>query len=350
MKIRIIAPAILAAVTMPVMAQTNVTIYGIVDAGLVRESGGANNDTKISSGVASVSRIGFRGNEDLGGGMAALFVLETGYKTDTGEVDTAGTIFNRQAFVGLKSSAGTVTLGRQYTPYYSTVSGYADLFAAGLAGSAKNMLPTSGSNMRTSNTVKYLSPKLPASGANWPTARASRPTALPLAARSAARLTYEVGQTGRASGLQQPQQRITATTGGRRQPRHRHQYPAGRQLRFRHVQGIRRLWHQQGLQQRSAGQQQQPVRRRPPHRIDRQPRHAARRGRAVGRGTILASVIDKNDKTAFDQDATATGGRLYLCPVEADDFIHVRTARSRITRGAGYTVGNGTEAARVTGV
>ena len=56
-------------------AQSNVAIYGIVDMALVRESGGTADTTKLTSGVAAGSRIGFKGSEDLGGGMAAIFLL-----------------------------------------------------------------------------------------------------------------------------------------------------------------------------------------------------------------------------------------------------------------------------------
>ena len=159
MKKTLTAIAILGAFSGFAQAQSSVTIYGIVDAGIVRESGGVNGSaTNISSGVGSASRIGFRGTEDLGNGVSALFLLETGYRLDTGASDVAGSIFNRQAYVGLKGAAGTLTLGRQYTPYYNAVSQVADPFNAGYAGSAKNLLPTAGVNTRTSNAVVYASP------------------------------------------------------------------------------------------------------------------------------------------------------------------------------------------------
>ena len=75
-----------------------------------RQRGGVASNNKITSGAASASRIGFKGSEDLGGGMAAIFTLESGVKIDTGELDATNTLFNRQAFVGLKTTAGTVTL------------------------------------------------------------------------------------------------------------------------------------------------------------------------------------------------------------------------------------------------
>lgn len=158
MKKTLISLAVLAAATTGVAhAQSSVTIYGTVDASFVNERGGVNgNVSKISSGNASASRLGFKGTEDLGSGLSALFVLESGFSIDTGAQDVSGTLFNRQSYVGLSSrEAGTVTLGRQYTPWYNTLSKVADPFAVGYAGSAKNLFPA---NTRTSNTVLYTSP------------------------------------------------------------------------------------------------------------------------------------------------------------------------------------------------
>ena len=157
MKKTLITLAVLAAATGVAQAQSSVVIYGTVDAGFVSERGGVNgNVNKLDSGIASASRIGFKGTEDLGSGLSALFVLETGFNVDNGTQDKAGSIFNRQAYVGLSSkTTGTLTLGRQYTPWYNTLSKVADPFAAGYAGSAKNLFPA---NTRTSNTVVYASP------------------------------------------------------------------------------------------------------------------------------------------------------------------------------------------------
>lgn len=161
MKKTLISVAVLGAMSSAAFAQSNVTIYGIVDAGIVAERGGKDgNVTKVSSGVANASRIGFRGTEDLGGGLSAIFTLETGYKTDDGQLDnSSNTLFNRQAFVGLRSTtAGTLTVGRQYTPWYNALVQVGDPFAAGLAGSAKNLFPASGINVRNSNAVVYQTP------------------------------------------------------------------------------------------------------------------------------------------------------------------------------------------------
>ncbi len=157
MKKTLITLAVLAAATGVAQAQSSVVIYGTVDAGFVSERGGKDgNVNKLDSGIASASRLGFKGTEDLGSGLSALFLLESGFSVDNGQQDVAGSLFNRQAYVGLSSkTTGTVTLGRQYTPIYNTLSKVADPFAAGYAGSAKNLFP---SNTRTSNTVLYTSP------------------------------------------------------------------------------------------------------------------------------------------------------------------------------------------------
>jgi GBP family porin len=157
MKKTLITLAVLAAATGVAQAQSSVVIYGTVDAGFVSERGGVNGTVnKVDSGMGSASRLGFKGTEDLGNGLSAIFLLESGFSVDNGQQDVSGTLFNRQAYVGLSSkTTGTLTLGRQYTPWYNTLSKVADPFAVGYAGSAKNLFPA---NTRTSNTVMYASP------------------------------------------------------------------------------------------------------------------------------------------------------------------------------------------------
>jgi len=108
-------------------AQSNVTVYGTVDGG-VRYQTNANaagdSLTTQTSGHYLANRLGFRGEEDLGGGLKAVFTLESGFFTDTGAQDVAGSIFNRTAAVGIGGKAGTLTLGRQYTVAYRTILAY----------------------------------------------------------------------------------------------------------------------------------------------------------------------------------------------------------------------------------
>ena len=139
------------------MAQSNVTIYGLIDAGFVRESGGVGPSiTKLDSGIAAGSRLGFRGREDMGNGVAAVFTLESGMNIDTG-ASGQGALFGRQAFVGLETTAGNVYLGRQYTPMFLTVNAIDPFLGASMAGSGNNMLSEGG--IRMNNTVKYVVPK-----------------------------------------------------------------------------------------------------------------------------------------------------------------------------------------------
>lgn len=99
------------------LAQSQVTIYGILDSGLVHttnSNAGGDSITKVPGLTSSVpSRLGFRGTEELGGGVQALFVLETGINLDTGTLGQGNRLFGRQAFVGLKGGYGTIMLGRQ---------------------------------------------------------------------------------------------------------------------------------------------------------------------------------------------------------------------------------------------
>ncbi|NRR33964.1 porin [Oxalobacteraceae bacterium] len=148
----------LSALAGTATAQTSVSVYGIVDMALVRESGGAASATKLTSGVESGSRLGFKGSEDLGNGLSALFLLESGFQVDTGVMGQGGLLFGRQAYVGLQSRAGTLTLGRQYTPQYLAVAA-ADPFGSGMAGDTKNLMAATGNSAsRMDNAVKYASP------------------------------------------------------------------------------------------------------------------------------------------------------------------------------------------------
>jgi predicted porin len=138
-------------------AQSNVTIYGIADAGLVRDTGGAAGSvSRVSSGVGSGSRLGFKGKEDLGDGLSAFFQLENGYNIDTGSAGQGGLLFGRQAFVGLAGKYGAISLGRQYSPLYTTLRDVVDPFEIGLAGNVTNIIP---GNTRVDNMVEYKTPR-----------------------------------------------------------------------------------------------------------------------------------------------------------------------------------------------
>ncbi len=158
MKKSLMALACASAFAASANAQSTLTTYGIVDMGMVVDNGTASVE-KLTSGVQSGTRLGFKGTEDLGNNMKALFVLETGIIGDQGGFSYATAsdrAFARQSFVGLQSDVGTLTLGRQYTPFFLTLNGVADPFASGLAGNAQNLIPHTG--IRMDNAVKYVTP------------------------------------------------------------------------------------------------------------------------------------------------------------------------------------------------
>lgn len=109
---RTLSLALACASAFPAFAQSGVTLYGITDIGLNHTS---NKDgaslVELRSGNTLASRFGFRGVEDLGGGMSAIFRLESGMNVDTGTSANASQFFNRQSWVGLSSSLGQVTMG-----------------------------------------------------------------------------------------------------------------------------------------------------------------------------------------------------------------------------------------------
>ncbi len=122
------------AQTAPAAAPTsNVTLYGVVDA-YVQFADGANRLTRSQSGGLAGSRFGLRGTEDLGGGLRAFFTLESGVYLDDG-TNGQGAFWGRQAFVGLGSSYGQVSLGRQYASSYTLTSDFSEFSNGGYGAS-----------------------------------------------------------------------------------------------------------------------------------------------------------------------------------------------------------------------
>jgi len=155
-----------AALAQSAAAPSTVTLFGVVDVGLVHESGSAAGSLdKLTSGIGSGSRWGLRGSEDLGTGLSAIFLLESGFQADTGVLGQGGALFGRQAYVGLKGGWGMVNLGRQYTPQYLAIL-LLDPFGSGFAGNAMNIFQSTGNaSSRMDNAVKYVSPVFAGFGA-----------------------------------------------------------------------------------------------------------------------------------------------------------------------------------------
>ena len=97
-------------------AQSTVTLYGLVDAYVGSDRVGRVSNTVLNSGGQNGSRWGLRVSEDLGGGLAAIAQVESGFDVSTGASQQSA-LFGRQAFVGVKSGWGQLTMGRQYGAY-----------------------------------------------------------------------------------------------------------------------------------------------------------------------------------------------------------------------------------------
>ena len=173
MKKSLIALAVLAA-SGAAMAQSSVTLYGVADAAVTHVNGD-DNWTGLDSGANKTSRLGFRGVEDLGGGLKANFVLEGGFNLDAGDGKSGGATdsgfqFKRQSTVGLAGNFGEVRLGRELTAAYNATARYDVFGSVGIAHSqlwddGKNLDTTTfadpyhyTTNQRVSNAITYVSP------------------------------------------------------------------------------------------------------------------------------------------------------------------------------------------------
>ncbi|TAL93039.1 MAG: porin [Paraburkholderia sp.] len=159
MKKSLLALAALGTFAGVAHAQSSVTLYGIIDEGFnINTNSGGKHLYNLSSGVLQGSRFGLRGTEDLGGGLKAIFVLESGFDVNNGKQLQGGLMFGRQAYVGLSSQFGTVTLGRQYD---SVVDYVGPLEAGdqwgGYIAAHPGDLDNFNNAYRTNNTVKFAS-------------------------------------------------------------------------------------------------------------------------------------------------------------------------------------------------
>jgi predicted porin len=132
-----VAGGSLLGLSVTAMAQSSVTLYGIVDTGIEYVShASATGDSVVRMPAVTgefPSRWGLHGVEDIGGGYDVVFQLESGFNMDSGGLGQGGRLFGRQAFVGVKSPYGTLAFGRQYTMTASSLLSL-DSIAPGIYG------------------------------------------------------------------------------------------------------------------------------------------------------------------------------------------------------------------------
>lgn len=161
MQKKIIALAIAGLASTAALAQSNVTIYGRMDLGGVYRDGnsggvsGIDGKYEIASGVGSGSRIGFKGVEDLGNGLKAVFQSEFGIGIDQTNGNSNAGWTNRNSYVGLTGGFGTVVAGRLDGVRYGIFNTY-DPFAGGTIGNFTQMTIQVD---RADNAIAYISPK-----------------------------------------------------------------------------------------------------------------------------------------------------------------------------------------------
>ena len=152
--------ALFAGMPLCAFAQSSVTLYGTLDNAIVYASNQKGHSNVYMRGsTLNANRFGFLGTENLGGGSQAVFTIEQGFDVNKGTQATPGLAFSRQAFVGLANDKyGTVTMGRQYTPYIRYVGSLssATTLTGGTGAHPGDVdgLDTS----RVNNAVVYASP------------------------------------------------------------------------------------------------------------------------------------------------------------------------------------------------
>jgi predicted porin len=206
-------------------AQSQVTVYGLIDAALAHVDNvdaAGHSVTKMPSLSGSLpSRIGFRGTEELGGGLAAVFTLESGFNPDVGTLGQGGRIFGRQAWVGLRGNWGTLQLGRILNMSYLATA-KSDVIGPNLfsINSIDLYLP----NARSDNAIGYLGTfKGLTVGATWSFGRdasaAGGPSATGCAgevagnARACRQYTALLGYDGQGFGINATYDKLYGNTG-----------------------------------------------------------------------------------------------------------------------------------------
>jgi predicted porin len=141
------------------MAQTNVTVYGIVDTSIhyvSSDSATGQSNIRMDNGAIANSRWGVKGSEDLGDGLSAVFRLEGGFNGDSGSQSDSTSLFNRATYVGLNSSTfGQLTMGRQQTPFFDLMVEHFDPLTVGNYD-LNEWLPAGATRIRNSNMLKYF--------------------------------------------------------------------------------------------------------------------------------------------------------------------------------------------------
>jgi GBP family porin len=162
MKKSLLALALPGAFALSAHAQSSVTLYGVIDTGMVytNNQGGHSNWQETSSSTENTV-YGLKGTEDLGGGLHAIFKLENGFNLNNGSLYNAGDAFGEQAYVGLQSDQfGTALFGRQFdtvNDVLGPISAAGNGYGGNLSAHPFNNDNLAADSMSINNAVKYTS-------------------------------------------------------------------------------------------------------------------------------------------------------------------------------------------------
>lgn len=322
MKKSLLALAVLGAFAGAASAQSSVTLYGKIDLGGVLDSGapGGAHSVRLSSGVSGGSRLGFKGSEDLGGGLRANFVAETGFCADSTAVGNgfctgSNTFMGRQAWVGLSGGFGALTLGRQYSPGFINLTTI-DPFGTGYAGNSANLFNFAG--LRWNNSAIYSTPSfggfqvtagmaLGEQTGNWKAGRQEGFSG-----------TYSAGPVYAGVAYNQSQDAVGDTA--------LKTWNAGGVFDAK-VLKVHALYDNNKGGTSGANNDDWLLGVSVP----------------MGQGTIMASAIRHNDKTALNHDATQIGAG-YSYALSKRTSLYAAYAHISNKNGAAFTVGNATDA------
>lgn len=158
------------ASTVPAVAQSSVTLYGIIDSGIGYQSNqttlgstfGGHSSVSMIQGVWAGNRFGFKGSEDLGGGTKALFQLEAGFNSTNGAAQFSGLMFSRLAWVGVSDKLwGTLAAGRQNSSYFQTFLPISPInWLTAFYGAHPGDIDGMDADYRANNTLEYTSSNL----------------------------------------------------------------------------------------------------------------------------------------------------------------------------------------------
>src|ERR1700722_1134997 len=162
MKKTLMVTALSCACIVSAHAQSSVTLYGVIDTGLVYSNNqGGHSAWQETSAATENTVFGLKGSEDLGGGLHAIFKLENGFNLNNGSMYNPGDAFGEQAYVGIQSDQfGTVLLGRQFDPvndYLGSLPAAGSGYGGNLSAHPFNNDNLAADSLSLNNAVKYTS-------------------------------------------------------------------------------------------------------------------------------------------------------------------------------------------------